>query len=263
MADYGVLPSTIILLAWVGLLTRFVARRFGRPREIDLPPKSVRASPDTDLPDLNWMFPPNTIEDPKAWDRYWLNQLSSGMAALVDMFCADGTLIDVMRASGFKTVLCVGNGVSAEPHALARAGFDVTALDLSPLAIEAIANAKPDDELLSRLAEGRATAPGGHLQFIAGGLLDAACCPGPYDVIIERRTLQLFPEESRAAAMEAVANRLGPKGIFFSHCHDGRWKPPAQPKHFTHAWFVSQGWAFQRDDAPVTRRVAWLFTSTG
>jgi hypothetical protein len=56
------------------------------------------------------------------------------VAGFVHMFCEDWELVGAMRANGMKTVLCVGNGISQEPRALAWAGFDVTALDLSPLA---------------------------------------------------------------------------------------------------------------------------------
>jgi len=84
--------------------------------------------------DFAWLFPPRTVIDPAAWDRYWQDQLSHGVAEFVHLFVDDGALVDAMRANGLKTVLCVGNGISQEPRALAWAGFDVTSLDISPLA---------------------------------------------------------------------------------------------------------------------------------
>jgi hypothetical protein len=50
---------------------------------------------------------------------------------------------------------------------------------------------------------------------VAGDLRDVTICPGPYDVIVERKTLQLFAEDEKSAAISAVAQRLGPRGIFF------------------------------------------------
>jgi len=213
--------------------------------------------------DFGWMCPPETLIDPAPWDTYWHDQLSHGVAGFVDMFCDDGELVDVMRANGLKTVLCVGSGLSLEPRALAWAGFNVTALDLSPFAMEAVKRAAPPDEHLARLVGGRCAGANGSVQFVAGDLCDPASCKGPYDVVIDRKTLQLYPDDRRPAAMKAVANRLAPRGIFFSHCHDGRWKPPASPKHPTRSWFVDERWTFWQNGQPLAGRVAWLFTSTG
>ncbi len=213
--------------------------------------------------DLSWMFPPCTVVDFAAWDRYWHDQLSHGVAGFVHLFCDDGELVDVMRANGLKTVLCVGNGISHEPRALAWAGFDVTALDLSPFATDVARGAAPPDELLARLVGGRSGGLNGNLEFVVGDLCGAECCPGPYDVVIDRKTLQLYPDVDRPIAMQAVANRLASPGIFFSQSHDGSWKPPAPRKHAAESWFVSNGWEFWRGDTPLTRRVAWLLTTTG
>jgi len=222
------------------------------------PPRSVPADHDYD-----WLFPPKTLVDPAPWDEFWRNQLTHGVAGWADMFCQDDQLVKAMRANGLKTVLCVGNGLSHEARALAWAGFDVTALDLSPLATEMVRSAVVQEDYLARLAGAGAAQAGGSVAFVTGDLCDPTCCPGPYDVVIERKTLQLFPDAERHAAMNAVASRLASRGIFFSHCHDGRWRPPASPNHRTRSWFVSEGWPLWTGDTPLTGRVAWLFTSTG
>ena len=213
--------------------------------------------------DCNWMFPPSTVVDPTAWDQYWRDQLSHGVAGFVHLFVDDGDLVDAMRASGLRTVLCVGNGISQEPRALAWAGFDVTAMDLSPLATEVASSATPPDGLLTQLVGGRSGGLNGHLEFVVGDLCDPSCCPGPYDVVIDRKTLQLFADADRATAMQAVANRLASPGIFYSQSHDGSWKPPAPRRHAAESWFRAEGWQFRRGNAPLTTRVAWLLTTTG
>jgi hypothetical protein len=119
----------------------------------------------------------------------------------------------------------------AGTRALAAAGFDVTALDLSPFATEAAKAAVPPDDYLVNLLEGRSLSPNGRLDFVVGDLSDASVCPGPFDVVIERRTLQLYPQHSRPSALLAVADRLAPRGIFSSHAHDGGWRPPAPRTH--------------------------------
>ena len=224
------------------------------------------AQPRQSLPpddDYSWLFPPKTLVDPAPWDQFWRNQMTSGFAGLVDMFCDDERLVNAMREHRLKTVLCVGNGLSQEPRALAWAGFEVTALDLSPLAMEMAQAPTVADEYFARLVGEGSARTGGTVQFVTGNLCDLTCCPGPYDVVIERKTLQLFPDTDRPAAMAAVAHRLASPGVFFSHCHDGGWKPPASPNHRTRSWFVSEGWPLWSGDTPLTSRVAWLFTSTG
>jgi hypothetical protein len=213
--------------------------------------------------DFGWMSPPNTVVDPGPWDQYWHDQLSHGVAGFVHMFVDDGKLVDAMLANGLKTVLCIGNGVSQEPRALAWAGFDVTAMDLSPLATELARRATPPDDFLKQLVGGKSGGRNGLLEFVVGDVRDSSCCPGPYDVVIDRKTLQLFPGADRATAMQAVANRLASRGIFFSHAHDGSWKPPAPRRHATESWFRTEGWQFWRGGTRLTTRVAWLLTTSG
>ena len=248
-------------MRWI--LKRLFGRRPAAQQAVDqtaeLPVGMDVPSPD----DFSWMLPPTTLKDAAAWDRYWHDQLDHGVAGFVHVFCDDGDLVDAMRSNSLKTILCIGNGISQEPRALAWAGFDATALDLSPFATEVARDVSPPAEFLAHLVGERSGGLNGHLEFVVGDLCDASCCPGPYDVVIDRRTLQLYPEADRPAAMRAVANRLASPGIFFSQSHDGGWKPPAPPRHEAEPWFVAEGWRFWRGDVPLKERVAWLFTTTG
>lgn len=79
----------------------------------------------------------------------------------------------------------------------------------------------PPAALLAQLVGGKSSSLNGNLKFVAGNLCDAECCPGPYDVVIERLTLQLYSDEYKPRALQAVANRLASPGIFFSQSHDG------------------------------------------
>jgi len=119
---------------------------------------------------------------------------------------------------------------------------------------------------LKRLYAPGAERPGGHLDFVVGNFLETAVCPGPFDVIIERRTVQLFPEQDLPKALQALAGRLGNVGIFLSHCNDGAY-PSKHRQHFhaSESWFREQGWMIW-DSAPGTKlsgRVAWLLRSSG
>jgi hypothetical protein len=213
------------------------------------------------------------------WGEWWKTRLSKGTGDTHPMLPAplteyrgrwydlankDNLLIAIMREYGLRTVLCAGNGVSQEPHKLAAAGFDVTALDISPIAV-AFAE-KPQG--LSCILETRRT--GGHAQFVVGNLLDTTVCPGPFDVIIERRTVQRFAEQEWATALEALSGRLSKTGLFLSQCLDDSFPPERGWAfhetglfHASEGWFREHRWAIW-DGAPsstVTGRVAWLIRS--
>jgi len=216
--------------------------------------------------DMAWLVPPCEVHDAGPWDRYWRAQVENGIGPqLHDMFCEDNLLLSAMEARGLSTVLCVGNGISQEPHALAAAGMNVTALDISPVAIHLASRFALEPTDLGQFFDPNRTRPGGTVKFVVGDLLDSTVCPGPFDVAIERRTLQLFPEQERSAALRAVATRLSPEGILLTHCHDGGWRPPRKPKHVIEPLLGASGFSIAHHGSPVDRRgrIAFVVESTG
>jgi hypothetical protein len=217
--------------------------------------------------DLAWLMPPDTSDDPEAWDTYWQEQLSHGLGpGLIDMFCFDHDLVHAFHKQGVRAILCPGSGISQEPRALAAAGFEVTALDLSPFAMQVAESIDLDDEGLANYIETSDRRPGGSIRFVTGNLFDATVCPGPYDVVLERRTIQNFPDAQRETALEVLAARLAKTGIFFSHYHDNAWRPGDQMHHSAERWFEDQGWTIWRTADPpgaLEGRAAWLFVTTG
>lgn len=182
--------------------------------------------------DMAWFFPPCDVHDSKVWDRYWQDQIAHGLTPpLFDMFRHDGPLIECLLGRGAKTLLCAGNGISQEPRALAAAGFEVIAMDLSPAAVHLAETWPFSSKELDRFCAKEQRAPGGSARFVAGNILDPALCLGPFDAIIERRMLQLFSPEERGVALDLLTSRLRPDGLFLSHCHDGGWKPPDPRVH--------------------------------
>lgn len=206
--------------------------------------------------------PRRSMTEAAPWDEFWTEQMKSGMAGFVDLFCRDGRLIDAMRANRLKTILCAGSGISQEPKALALAGFDVTVLDISPLAIKVAQAWSVPDTLLLNLIEGRRARRAGRVRFVAGDLLDGGLCPGPFHVVLERKTLQLFPDDERPAAMRALAARLGRRGIFFSHSHRNN-RSGAALENSPSDWFRAERWPLWEGAGPLETRVAWLSSSSG
>ena len=100
-----------------------------------------------------------------------------------------------------------------------------------------------------------------------GDLFDVALCPGPFDVVIERRTIQRIPAQERPVALSALAGRLSEVGIFLSHSNDEQYSP-AKGRKFFHAsesWFRDQRWQIW-DGVPASAlsgQAAWLVHSAG
>jgi len=228
-------------------------------------PERLSGRDDSD-DDLSWLDPPENMHDSAAWDRYWNGHLSNGIGpGLYDMMAGDPETAKVMAEMGIKTVLCAGSGISQEPRALAEAGFEVTALDLSPVAMKLAQtwNFGPADLERFLAPEQRKTTGSAH--FIVGDLLDLKLCPGPFDMIIERCTLQNFPEEERGRALDALIARLTKNGTFLSHCHDGGWRPDREPFHPIRALFAERGWTiwvWSPSPRPAGRS-AWIYRTTG
>jgi hypothetical protein len=172
-----------------------------------------------------------------------------------------------LRAREAKSILCAGNGLSTEALSLATHGFEVTALDISPVAADLMGRRPIDAEPLANMhGDGPAVLhPGGSFTFVAGDLMDAAVCPGPFDVVIERRTVQLLPEHERRAAFDRLVDRLATTGMFVSHQHVGWWRPGEPRDHYASAWLSVHGLSPYRHDADPQRgsRLAWLIFSTG
>ncbi len=248
------------------------------------------------------------VQDAVDWDQWWKDRLSLGSAETfpmlrhspgpADMFPMleapvveyrgrlgdvandDRLLIAIMAEYGLGTVLCAGSGVSQEPRALAAVGFQVTALDVSSTALRVARAFELGSDGIRHFcgpglhdADSHSEVPvraGGHVDFVVGNVLDTRVCPGPFDVIIERRMVQRLDEHERSAALEALAGRLSEVGIFLSHCDDNQYPPELGWSfhktglfHASESWFRERGWTIW-DGAPsftLAGRVAWLIRS--
>ena len=107
-------------------------------------------------------------------------------------------------------------------------------------------------------------------ECLAGDLLNPDFCKGPFDVVIERRMVQLFSEKERAEVLENLTARLNPGGIFVSHCHMGWWRPGMSREHLFASWFREHGFEIggwrSRDNVQASRDsmpIAFLSVSTG
>ncbi len=221
----------------------------------------------------SWLLPPDDLRSPEGWDTFWQNQFSHHVAGFCDLMVNCDPVVDLARRLNLSTVLCVGPGPSLEPYALKWAGLKVTAIDISPVML------KLYDKIQEAggISFGEPTAllspdsfrDGGSLEYIIGDFFDETMCPGPFDIIVERKTIQLYPEAERDRAVACLLKRLAVKGVFFSHCHDNRWNPNIPERSIR---IHSTGDALRKigveivdyqDVFDLNGRVGVLFTSTG
>jgi hypothetical protein len=217
--------------------------------------------------------------------------------AFSDMMSSDPSLPGLLTRRGVETVLCAGNGLSTEALALALLGFHVTALDISAVpsevteqmlrneahalnqipgfsvgidAVVRFGRAAPIDPQLSppiHRNPDRVPQGGGTLSLVTGDLTRADVCPGPFDAVIERRTVQLFPAAERIQAYERLEARLARRGIYVSQEHQGGWRPGQNRTHHAQEWLTVHGFDLcrgaQADQQDVTERLAYLVFTTG
>ena len=227
-------------------------------------------------PDLDWLYPPRDVHDVEGWNTYWKNQISrDSFLFFSDFFVDDLWLARTMTALGLRTVLCAGNGISLEPYALATAGVQVKAVDISAEATKFVSNLRPPAKHLKRYfcrpmgrlirmrgerlgfllryvrffasylrdwyLANRVHRPGGTAEFLTGNLLNPEVCPGPFDVVIDRQMVQLFLESEFDQILNRLVDRLRPNGIFVSNCHMGWWRPGMPRQHPAEKWLQEHG----------------------
>jgi hypothetical protein len=281
---------------------RRVFHRSSVTPQTDAAPKAAERQPWLDAwiaaMDAGLLRPPADVHDASAWDEYWTNQLNVGAPeqGLSDAMSSDSRLPLVLASRGAQTILCVGNGLSWEAWSLALHGFEVTGLDISAIPRAHFLSVARDEQHAVRRVpgfvldedgtvtftlagaidprlcpaihqgEGHPPRGGGRLRFAQGDLTDLAVCPGPFDVIVERRTLQLFPKAERLLALDRLVERLSPRGVLVSHEHQGGWRPGMSRTHHGESALVSKGFVVAAGDAAADReaaRLAYLMFSTG
>jgi len=115
----------------------------------------------------------------------------------------DPHLVDLVEAGKLKPgrVLEVGCGTGTNAIWLASRGFEVEALDIAPLALEA-ARSKPGAD---------------KVRFQVLDFLGAAPPAGPFDLVLDRGVFHVFDAtEERSQFAARVAQVLGPEGTWLS-----------------------------------------------
>lgn len=195
------------------------------------------------------------------WSKYWQSRISGNNAdGKFFYFEITDDIVPVLRKLGLRKILCVGNGVSLEPLALAYAGFDVDVIDISQEAIDFISNYKLSESDIKRFYTQDQQQPGGTINYIVGDFTDRSICPGPYDVIITRRTLQYFTRSNFLGVLDLLIEKLTDEGIFVNHTHNAYDVGFAIEEYLRLHNFVIHN---PNKELSKGKRIGWLFGSSG
>lgn len=111
-----------------------------------------------------------------------------------------------------KKALVVGCGLGDDAEELSRRGFDVTAFDIAPTAVE----------WCVRRFEGSTT------RYAAADLLDPpAAWTTEFDFVLESYTLQALPDDLRKMAVRNVRGFIAPEGTLLVICRGRDQEDPA------------------------------------
>jgi SAM-dependent methyltransferase len=207
------------------------------------------------------------IDNPtEYWDSYWKNIISKeGIKGTFSYFEIIDKIVPILEKLQLKKILCVGNGISLEPLALAYIGFDVDVLDISKEAIDFISNYRLSSDDAKKFFLEDQHCIGGKINYIVGDFRDKSLCPGKYDVVITRRTLQYFTRDNFFGNLNTLIEKLNEGGIFINHTHN------AYDVNFAIETYLNiNGFYIHRSNSNSNfpsldekKKIAWLFGSSG
>ena len=138
-----------------------------------------------------------------------------------DSGAPDPHLVELVERGelALERLLEIGCGTGTNALWLAERGFDVTALDLAPLAIER--------------AEAKAAAAGARARFLVHDILAAPAPGGPYDLAFDRGVLHVFDEaadRARFAERVVAALRVGGRWLCLAGSTEGPERDHGSPR---------------------------------
>ena len=141
-------------------------------------------------------------DDPTGWFEQLYSAASKGAAVVPwDRGTAHPLLtewVDEAQPDGTgKTALVIGAGTGWDAEFIADLGYETTAFDISPTAIETAHRNHPDSKA----------------QYVVADLLNPpAEWHHAFDLVVESYTVQALPIELQPAAIKQVSEQVGPGG---------------------------------------------------
>lgn len=164
---------------------------------------------------------PSDTDCHEEWELFWRFRASALRRSDRHTRC-DASWLDTFEERGYRSMLFVGNGMAQEPQYFAFAGFQATAMDISPSVTSLASTTRwqaralldafgvPPGEERAFMREIHRL--GGSANYEQGDLFNERDCAGPFDVIVIRRTLHLFDGPRLSEAIRKLKQRLAPRG---------------------------------------------------
>ncbi len=214
------------------------------------------------------MCPPKDPLNIAGWDRYWQYHLTEWETPLklTHYFEVTKPLMSLIQKMGYTTALSVGCGISLEVRGFAAGGLHAIGLDASQVAIDYAAKCTLFTTYQDQFLEPHEHTPDGIVEFLVGNFLDPTVCPGPFDVIVSRGTIQYFHRLNMLdTALQSLANRLNATGILVIGTHGDI--PAMEPiTNWLHAHDFTVYFREIQENflyASPGKRAAWHAMSTG
>lgn len=123
------------------------------------------------------------------------------MGEFRDLPAEDAAILDALALAKGARILEIGTGTGHFARAAAKAGYRVTALDVSPAML--------------KYAEDRATADGlSGIEFRQSGFLTLSAAPATFDAAVSVAVLHHLPDLWKAVALANIHRALKPGGRF-------------------------------------------------
>ncbi len=123
------------------------------------------------------------------------------MGEFRDLPAEDAAILDALALAKGARILEIGTGTGHFARAAAKAGYRVTALDVSPAML--------------KYAEDRATADGlSGIEFRQSGFLTLSAVPATFDAAVSVAVLHHLPDLWKAVALANIHRALKPGGRF-------------------------------------------------
>ena len=141
-------------------------------------------------------------DEPTAWfDRLYVEGRAGEISMPWDRDDPNPQLAEWAESVGLdgtgRSAVVVGCGLGADAEFVAARGFDTTAFDIAPAAIEEVRRRRPESTVDYRVEDLLALSPD---------------LVGRFDLVVEIFTLQALPDPPRAHAARAVVGLVAPAG---------------------------------------------------
>ncbi len=162
------------------------------------------------------------VRNPEWWNKWWASHAGDSLPIYSLAF----QMREYFESTPVSRALFAGNGVSIEPLDFVAMGAEVTALDISDVALlrlqancaaPTVREHRYDTYREGKLAKQCVWTPpyraGGTIRFVRGDIADASVETGPFDLIVCRKVLQYYSGEALGRMCDSLVSRMALRSL--------------------------------------------------